>query len=562
MTSPLANRPDPARSAALRAVVQRKRARGQLTESLILMRMGVQASRQAGAAQGLEPDDVSRLALQRYLELMPDDTDVRRALHALGEAPAGSATGSGTDGPPAPTSIATSTAAAPATLPVPPAPPAPGRLRGLWARQHRLVMLLGLPVAGLVAAGLASAGLRPWEPLSVWWQPPAQSVQPAQPAQQAVQPPGHTSPVATPPADAVVAAAQRPPSPAASAPANAVVAAPAPPASTTTAPTAEDSQPIVIRAVGDVVLGSDYPEHRLPTAADRQRITALRRELRQADVVVGNLEGVLSDTGASRKDARKPGLYTFRMPTSYALTLRDMGFDVMSLANNHSMDFGAQGLASTLAALRANGIAPMGVPGAEVATVTVRGTRVAFLNYSYLPAFVRMDDARRITADIVHARASADWVVVSVHGGREGQGASGLPQGDEYFMQEYRGDLARFARMAIDAGASAVLGHGPHVVRPFELYRGKPVFYSLGNFVGYRSLSTQGKLAHSIVAEVRFSPQGELLGAGIIPLKLDRSGIPVVDYSPDNLQALSGLLLEKLDHRPVLNLSVNTTTQQ
>lgn len=497
-------------------MVQRKRARGQLTESLILMRMGVQASKQAVAAQG--PDDVSRLALQRYLELMPDDADVRRALHALGEAPA--------------------------------SPHTPGRLGGLWARHHRLAMVLGLPLAGLVAAGLASAGLLPWEPLSVWWQPPALSAQPAaQPpaptAQQQTVPPG---PAAVLPADAALAPAPLRPSTAGSAPADAVVA------------TAEDGQPIVIRAVGDVVLGSDYPEHRLPTAADRQRITALRRELRQADVVVGNLEGVLSDTGASRKDARKPGLYTFRMPTSYALTLRDMGFDVMSLANNHSMDFGAQGLASTLAALRANGIAPMGVPGAEVATVTVRRTRVAFLNYSYLPAFVRMDDARRITADIGHARASADWVVVSVHGGREGEDASGLPQGDEYFMQEYRGDLARFARMAIDAGASAVLGHGPHVVRPFELYRGKPVFYSLGNFVGYRSLSTQGKLAHSIVAEVRFSPQGDLLGAGIIPLKLDRSGIPVVDYSPDNLQALSGLLLEKLDHRPVLNLDVNNTT--
>lgn len=490
-------------------MVQRKRARGQLTESLILMRMGVQASKQAGAAQ--VPDDVSRLALQRYLELMPDDADVRRALHALGEAPA--------------------------------SPHTPGRLGGLWARHHRLAMVLGLPVAGLVAAGLASAGLLPWEPLSVWWQPPALSAQPA--AQQQTVPPG---PAAVLPADAALAPAPLLPSTAESAPADAVVA------------TAEDSQPIVIRAVGDVVLGSDYPEHRLPTAADRQRITALRRELRQADVVVGNLEGVLSDTGASRKDASKPGLYTFRMPTSYALTLRDMGFDVMSLANNHSMDFGAQGLASTLAALRANGIAPMGVPGAEVATVTVRRTRVAFLNYSYLPAFVRMDDARRITADIGHARASADWVVVSVHGGREGEDASGLPRGDEYFMQEYRGDLARFARMVIDAGASAVLGHGPHVVRPFELYRGKPVFYSLGNFVGYRSLSTQGKLAHSIVAEVRFSPQGDLLGAGIIPLKLDRSGIPVVDYSPDNLQALSGLLLEKLDHRPVLNLDVNNTT--
>ena len=161
--------------------------------------------------------------------------------------------------------------------------------------------------------------------------------------------------------------------------------------------TAEDSQPIVIRAVGDVVLGSDYPEHRLPTAADRQRITALRRELRQP-MWWWQPGGRAVDTGASRKDASKPGLYTFRMPTSYALTLRDMGFDVMSLANNHSMDFRCAGLASTLAALRANGIAPMGVPGAEVATVTVRRTRVAFSTSGYLPAFVRMDDARRITA--------------------------------------------------------------------------------------------------------------------------------------------------------------------
>ena len=61
---------------------------------------------------------------------------------------------------------------------------------------------------------------------------------------------------------------------------------------------------------------------------------------------------------------------------------------------------------------------------------------------------------------------------------------------------------------------------------PIEVYKDKPIFFSLGNFVGYRSLSTRGKLANSIIAEVRFSPQGKLLGAGVIPLKLDRSGIP------------------------------------
>lgn len=325
--------------------------------------------------------------------------------------------------------------------------------------------------------------------------------------------------------------------------------------SAASAPPVPDSAPIVIRAVGDVVLGSDYPQRRLPSASDRQRMAALRLELRHADIVVGNLEGVLSDSGPARKDAAKAGLFTFRMPTAYAATLRDMGFDVLSLANNHSMDFGAQGLASTLGALRASGIAPVGVPGAEMALLKVRETTVAFLNYSYLPAFALLSDGERLRAEVQQARAEANLVIVTVHGGKEGPDAAGMPQGDEYFMKEYRGDLRKFARLAIDAGASAVFGHGPHVVRPYELYRDKPIFYSLGNFVGYRSLSTQGKLAHSIVAEVRLSPDGKLLGAGIIPLRLDHSGIPAVDYSADNVQTLGALLLDKLAQRPVLELA-------
>ena len=113
--------------------------------------------------------------------------------------------------------------------------------------------------------------------------------------------------------------------------------------------------------------------------------------------------------------------------------------------------------------------------------------------------------------------------------------------------------------MAIDAGASAVFGHGPHVVRPFELYRGKPVFYSLGNFVGYRSLSTQGKLAHSIVAEVRFSPRAICWArASSCPSSTARAfrwwTTPRQPASPQRPAA------GKLDHRPVLNLNVNNTT--
>jgi poly-gamma-glutamate capsule biosynthesis protein CapA/YwtB (metallophosphatase superfamily) len=486
----------------LRALIHNKRLNGELAEALILARMGAQAlqSLQQEGASTL-PDDVSRVALLRYLELMPEDAQARQQLEFLGPAQ-----------PEQPEQL--QPAPLPVPVPGPQSPPAPSRLRHLW------------PLSLLALAGLVSAA-------SVHFNGLPQLLAP-EPVNAPARPVASVASVA--PAASIL-------SPVLSTP------------SAASAPQAQDSAPIVIRAVGDVVLGSDYPERRLPSASDKQRMAALRLELRHADIVVGNLEGVLSDKGPARKDVSKAGLFTFRMPTAYAATLREMGFDVLSLANNHSMDFGAQGLESTLGALRANGIAPMGVPGAERATLKIRNTTVAFLNYSYLPAFALLSDGERIRADIEQARSAADLVVVTVHGGKEGADAAGTPQGDEYFMHEYRGDLRKFAHLAVDAGASAVFGHGPHLVRPYELYRDKPIFYSLGNFIGYRSLSTQGKLANSIVAEVRLSPQSELLGAGIIPLRLDRSGIPAVDYSADNVQTLSGLLLDKLAQRPVLELA-------
>jgi poly-gamma-glutamate capsule biosynthesis protein CapA/YwtB (metallophosphatase superfamily) len=268
---------------------------------------------------------------------------------------------------------------------------------------------------------------------------------------------------------------------------------------------------------------------------------------------------VLFDGGKSRKNVSRPEFYSFRMPESYATTLHEMGFDVLSLANNHSLDFGNEGLDATLRVLNAEGIHPVGVPGAEMALVKVRNTTLAFVNFSYLRAFSRLDDESKIRSEIQQARAVADMVIVLVHGGREGETAAGAPQGDEYFLQEYRGDMLKFSHLAIDAGASAVFGHGPHVVRPYEVYKDKPIFFSLGNFVGYRSLSTKGKLASSIIAEVSFSPGGKLMSTGVIPLKMDASGIPMVDYSTHTLNALDDLLDKQLDKRPILKLSAQAS---
>lgn len=471
------SRPPIESSATLRSLIHAKRERGQITDATILARLGARIATHESIASN--HDEVSRLALTRYLELMPDDAEVRQALAEI-------------------------------TLP----PQSRSRVRRwlLWA----LFLTCGISTAGAIHIN------------------------------------GLPLPSDPPPVSVQISKAKF-------LPVTRLSAASAVPVVTVNA---EVATPIVIRAVGDVVLGSNFPKYRLPSDNEKVRMALLRNELRNADIVVGNLEGVLYDHGKSRKDTSRPGLFTFRMPESYAATLREMGFDVLSLANNHSMDFGAAGLESTIRALKAEGIHPVGVPGAEMATIKIRNTTVSFLNYSYLPAFARIDDEQRISAEIKQARSEADLVVVTVHGGKEGVIAIGAPSGDEYFMDEYRGDIRKFSHLAIDSGASAVFGHGPHVVRPYEIYKGKPIFFSLGNFVGYHSLSTRGKLANSIIAEVRFSPRGKLLGAGVIPLRLDRSGIPTADYGAANLNILDGLLAEQLEKRPVLELAMRATAEE
>ncbi len=310
--------------------------------------------------------------------------------------------------------------------------------------------------------------------------------------------------------------------------------------------------PIIIRAVGDVVLGTDYPKTKLPDADQQKRIIELSQTLVHADVAFGNLEGVLADDGKPRKEIGKSGYYSFRMPTSYASILKDMGFNVLSIANNHSLDFGREGLHSTIKALGDQSIKISGSAQSGIAVIDVRGTKIAFLSYSYLTHFTPMDNETQIALDIANAKQQASLVFISVHAGSEGESAGGSPEAEEYFMNEYRGNIRKFSEFVIDAGASGVFGHGPHIIRPFEIYKQKPIFYSLGNFIGFRTLSTKGKLVQSIIAEVRFNGDGTFLGAGIIPLKMDNLGIPNVDYSVQTLNNLDDLLNDDLDKQPPL----------
>ncbi len=303
---------------------------------------------------------------------------------------------------------------------------------------------------------------------------------------------------------------------------------------------------ITFALVGDVMLGSTFPEGSvLPPDEGRGLLAAAAPLLSAADVAVGNLEGPMLEGGTSTKCARaKPGhCYAFRMPTAYAATLRAAGFRAMSVANNHAGDFGAAGRASTRAALDAAGVAHSGEPG-DVARLEVRGRKVALVAFATSEATNDLRDlpaARRVVEGLA---AGADLVVVSFHGGAEGAAHQHVPEGPEEFYGEPRGDLRAFAHAMIDAGAALVFGHGPHVARGMEIYRGRLVAYSLGNFATWGSFNLQGPNALAPLLTVRLGPGGAFLGGRIHAFRQEKPGGPRPDPSGEVIRRLRDLSRE------------------
>jgi hypothetical protein len=298
---------------------------------------------------------------------------------------------------------------------------------------------------------------------------------------------------------------------------------------------------VTVSWVGDM---SFSRHHGLPRKPDS--VLAPLRSSLAADVVTGNLEGTLGRGGPSKCGGGRANCHAFQAPPSYAGVFRRAGFDLLNLANNHSRDFGTSGLSQTQRALSDAGIARTGLRG-QKRELTVNGIRIAFLGFAPYPwtgsildiprsrgeikrARLRVASQRRAASERVSAAASrADVVVVFMHAGAEGSGATHVPHGRETAFGENRGETRRFARTMVDAGADAVLGSGPHVLRGIECRRGRPIAYSLGNFVGYRTLSTAGVLALSGVLRVRIASDGRLLGGRLVPVRLESPGVPRLD---------------------------------
>ncbi|HZQ65567.1 MAG TPA: CapA family protein [Gaiellaceae bacterium] len=260
------------------------------------------------------------------------------------------------------------------------------------------------------------------------------------------------------------------------------------------------------------------------------------RRLLTGDVVLGNLEGTLTDRGSAKCGAGSSDCFSFHAPPSYAHRLRRAGFTVMNLANNHALDYGPVGQRDTVNAVRRAHMLTTGRPG-EIAYLKVRGIRVAVLGfapYRWAQSLLDLPAAERL---VRRADRWADLVVVTMHAGAEGADRQHVEPGNEWFLGENRGNAVAFAHDVVRAGADIVVGSGPHVLRGLEWYRGRLIAYSLGNLLGYRTLNSSGVTGISAILHVSLRRDGSVQAVRLDAVTT-RGGIP----RPDPGGAARGLV--------------------
>jgi hypothetical protein len=290
----------------------------------------------------------------------------------------------------------------------------------------------------------------------------------------------------------------------------------------------DNTEVILLSATGDIIFG-DASEGALPARDGAGFFDGVAGAL-AADLTMGNLEQPLTgDTGYEKCEKDADACHAFRAPPRYAAHLREGGFRLLNVANNHGHDYGPAGLANTTNALAQHDLAYTGERG-QITVVDVAGAAVAVLGfspYAWTNSLVDLDQARDV---VTRATAQADVVVVQVHMGAEGAEATRVTPGTEKFFGENRGDPMAFARTVIDAGADLVVGHGPHVLRGLEFYQDRLIAYSLGNFAGGAgTLNNAGNLGLGAVLRVRLRADGQFAGGKLISTHMYQAGLPTVD---------------------------------
>jgi hypothetical protein len=276
-------------------------------------------------------------------------------------------------------------------------------------------------------------------------------------------------------------------------------------------------KPLRLCAGGDITLGSNLDSawainaeatlwSRFARRADPDSMLVQVRPLfENADIVLVNIEGAIGDGPAFKKCGKKSkSCFAFRQPPAAADALRHLGGPtarvVGNLANNHSHDAGPDGLAMTQALLDSADVKITGADTLATRVITERGDTVAILGFYTGSDSPDARDFAAVRRYVTRAVKDFGVVIVTMHLGAEGAKAQRTKNANELFVGGNRGNPVAFAKAALDAGATAVIGHGPHVLRAGEWRDSSLVLYSLGNLVNYGTFGLGEPMNHGAVA--------------------------------------------------------------
>lgn len=262
----------------------------------------------------------------------------------------------------------------------------------------------------------------------------------------------------------------------------------------------EDS--LVFMATGDILLGGPVQKE-IDIHGYDYLLSGVAPVLRSGDLVLANLEGPVAASGHPVKKR-----FRFRMAPDALAALREAGVNMVTLANNHTLDYGRVALADTFENLRCQGIDYMGAGHNEKEAnqpliINKNNLRIGFLAYTVFPTYGVSHDPRRVSVArplkqslvrqrIKQLKSQVDLVIVSFHWGWEFHTKPSVLQ-------------RQWAHIAINAGADLILGHHPHVLQTRERYKGKLIVYSLGNFVFYM---TEPETCKSTIFKCRLTKNG------------------------------------------------------
>lgn len=280
-------------------------------------------------------------------------------------------------------------------------------------------------------------------------------------------------------------------------------------------------EPIRLIFVGDIMLDRGVRNSIVRNnSGDYGKLFEHTGYLREADISFANLEGTIG-TGTTERASK----FFFRMDPSGLLAMRDAGIDIVSLANNHIGDFSQKGFTETLRYLQENNIAASGA-GANYTEATtprifdIRGIRIGYLAATDIgstwmnatdtrPGILLASD-KNLLEIIKQAKQSVDILIFSIHWGNEYSPVIKRQQTLAYSM--------------IDAGVDIVVGHHPHVIQKKEVYKGKLIYYSLGNFIFDQYFSPH--TMRGMVAEVSIDPKSLSLQSTEYISELNKQFIP------------------------------------